>query len=122
METFRDLRNILLRHKIKVFTEHKNLTYEKIDSASHRIQGCKRLMQEFGVTRLYIKGEANIVAYDFIWIPMVHHSHKLSDTTMEEDTCELMCMDLLLISDNTDCFSLDIENISFLYAPQIMEA
>ena len=41
---------------------------------------------------------------------------------MEEDTCELMCMDLLLISDNTDCFSLDIENISLPCAPQIMEA
>ena len=40
---------------------------------------------------------------------------------MEEDTCELLCLDSLFIYDNTDCFSLDIEDISFPLAPQIVE-
>ena len=40
---------------------------------------------------------------------------------MEKDTCELLCLDLLLISDNTDCFPLEIEEISFTLAPQIVE-
>ena len=31
-------------------------------------------------------------------------------------------MDLVLISDNIDCFSLDIEEVSFPLAPQIVEA
>ena len=53
---------------------------------------------------------------------MVHHAHKLADATMEEDTCELLCLDLLFISDKTDCFSLDIEEISFMLAPHIVEA
>ena len=53
---------------------------------------------------------------------MVRHSHKLADTIMEEDTCELLCLELLFISDNTYCLSLDIKKISFSLAPQIVEA
>ena len=53
---------------------------------------------------------------------MVHHTHKLTYNTLEEDTCELLCLDLLFIYDNTDCFSLNIEDISFPLAPQIVEA
>ena len=57
---------------------------------------------------LYIKVEDNVVADDFIRIPMAHHYHILEDITMEEYTCELLCLDSLFVSDNTDCFSLDI--------------
>ena len=58
-------------------------------------------MQEFVMILLYIKGEANVVANDFSRLPMANNAHKLEDTTMEEYTCEIMCQDLLLISDNT---------------------
>ena len=53
---------------------------------------------------------------------MAHHTHELADTTLKEDTCELLGLDLLFISDNIDCFSIDIEYISFPLSPQIMEA
>ena len=52
---------------------------------------------------------------------MLHHTHKLADTESEEDTYVLLCMDSLLIYDNTDCFSLNIEEISFPLAPRILE-
>ena len=42
---------------------------------------------------------------------MVHHAHKLENTTLEQDTYELLCLDLLLISDNSDSFSPDTEEI-----------
>ena len=42
---------------------------------------------------LHIKEEANIDANEFIRIPMAHHAHKLADTTLEEHTCKLMCLD-----------------------------
>ena len=102
--------------------EHKDLTYEIIESAYQRVQHRKSLIQEFGVTLSYIKREASIAANAFILIPMVHRTHKLLDTTIEEDTCEILCLGLLLISGNTDCLYLDIEEISFLLAPHIMEA
>ena len=40
---------------------------------------------------------------------------------MEEYICELLFLDSLLIYDNTDFFSLDIEEISFPLAPQNVE-
>ena len=122
METLKESRRILLRHEIEVFTDHNNLTYETIESATQRIQLWKSLIHEFGVTLLYIKVEANVVADDFRRIPMAHHADKLADTTMEEDTCEILYLDSLLISNNTECFYLDIEDISFPLAPQSMEA
>ena len=53
---------------------------------------------------------------------MAHHAHKLADTNLEEDNCEIMCLDLLLLSDNTDFFSLYMEYVSFLLAPHIVES
>ena len=88
--------------------DHKNLNYETIESASHRSQRWKILIQEFGVNLIYIKGEANVFSDAFIRIPMAHHAHKLAGTTLEEDTYELLCLDSLFISDNIYCFSLDI--------------
>ena len=60
------------------------------------------------MTLFYIKIEYNVVADTFIQITMAHRAHKLADTTPEEDTCDIMCMDLLFVYDKTDCFSLDI--------------
>ena len=108
VETIKEFQNTLLGHKIEVFTKNKNLTYETTESASQRVQLWKSLIQEFGVTLLYIKGESNVVTDAFSRLPMAHHAHKLADTTLEEDTCELPCLDSLFISDNTDCLSLNI--------------
>ena len=63
-----------------------------------------------------------MVADAFIRILMAHQTHKLVDTTMEEDACDILCLDSLFIYDNTDCLSPDIEDISFPLAPQIVEA
>ena len=90
METLKYFRNILLVHKIGVFTDHNNLTYETIETASQHVHRWNIIMQEFGVTLIYIKGEANVVSDDFIWLPIAHHDNKLADTTMEEDTPELL--------------------------------
>ena len=73
------------------------------------------------MTLLYIKGEDNLVYDNFSRITMAHHARKLADTTIEGYTCELLCVDSLFIYDNTDYFSLDIEEISFLLAPHIVK-
>ena len=122
VENFKEFQNTLLGHKIEVFTDHNNLTYETIESASQRVQSWKSLIQEFGVALLYIKGEANIVADVFKWIPITYYAHKLADKTLEEDTCELLCLNSWFISDNTDCFSVNIEEISFLLDDHIVKA
>ena len=111
MEALKEFQNILLGYKIEAFTDHKNFTFETIESASQRVQLWKSLIQEFGVTLLYIKGVDNLVADTFSSITMAHKAYRLVDTTMEEDTCELLCLDSLFISDDIYCFYLDIEDI-----------
>ena len=105
-----------------MLTDHNNLTYEIIESTYQSVQIWKSLTQGFGVTLIYINGEANVVSDAFSHIPMVHHDHKLADANMEENTCDILCLDSLFIYDNTYCFSLDIYDISFPLAPQIVEA
>ena len=83
LETLKEFRNILLGHEIEFLTDHKNLSYETIYSASRCVQLWKIRIQESGVTLLYIKVEANVVADSFIQIPMVHHAHKLADKALE---------------------------------------
>ena len=53
---------------------------------------------------------------------MSHHAHKSADTTLEEDTWEIMCLDSLYTYNNTDYFYLDKEEIYFLLPPQNMES
>ena len=44
VETLKYFQNILLGHKIGVFMDHKNITYETIDSAYQHIQIWKSLI------------------------------------------------------------------------------
>jgi hypothetical protein len=61
VERLKTFRNILLGHKIEVFTEHKNLTYQQFNT--EQVMQWRLLLEEFGPTvRIYIKGKHNIVA------------------------------------------------------------
>ena len=73
------------------------------------------------MTLIYIKGEANVGTYVFSRILMVHHTHKLVYIDLEEEICGILCLGSLFVSDNTDYYSLDIEDIPFLLAPHILE-
>ena len=72
METLKGFWTILLGQEIEVFTDHKNITFEAIYSASQRVQLWKSLIQEFRVTIIFIKGEASVVDDAFSQIPMAH--------------------------------------------------
>ena len=60
VETLKEFRNILLGHKIKVYTDHENLTYKQFNSS--RVMRWRLLIEEFGPELEYIKGQKNIVA------------------------------------------------------------
>ena len=60
VECLKTFRNILLGHKIEVITDHKNLTYQQFNT--ERVMRWRLLLEEFGPTLTYIKGEHNIVA------------------------------------------------------------
>ena len=49
-------------HKIKIFTDHKNLTEDALGYTSERVLRWRLLMKEFGPEIEYIKGKHNSVA------------------------------------------------------------
>ena len=60
VETLKEFRNILLGQSIRVYTDHKNLTYKEFNT--ERVMRWRLLIEEFGPELIYIKGETNIVA------------------------------------------------------------
>ena len=60
VETLKEYRNILLGQRLKVYTDHKNLTYSQFNS--NRVHRWRLFLEEFGVNLRYIKGKANVAA------------------------------------------------------------
>ena len=60
VETLKEFKNILLGQDIKVFTDHKNLTYKTHNST--RVMRWRLTIEEFGPELIYIPGNKNIVA------------------------------------------------------------
>ena len=60
VETLKEFRNILLGQKIRVYTDHKNLTYKNFNTA--RVLRWRLVLEEYGPELVYVKGEHNVVA------------------------------------------------------------
>ena len=60
VETLKEFRNILLGHEIRVYTDHKNLTYKTQNT--ERVMRWRLLIEEFSPDLVYLQGEKNIVA------------------------------------------------------------
>jgi RNase H-like domain found in reverse transcriptase len=54
VETLKEFRNILLGHHIRVYTDHKNLTYKFFNT--ERVMRWRLILEEFGPDLHYIKG------------------------------------------------------------------
>ncbi len=60
VETLKEFKNILLGQEIKVYTDHKNLTFKQFNT--ERVMRWRLLLEEYGPEFEYIKGENNVVA------------------------------------------------------------
>ena len=60
VETLKEFKNILLGQQIRIFTDHKNLTYKTHNSS--RVMRWRLTIEEFSPELIYIPGETNIVA------------------------------------------------------------
>jgi hypothetical protein len=60
VETLKEFRNILLGHRIKVYTDHKNLTF--VNFNTERVMRWRLILEEYAPELIYLKGEHNIVA------------------------------------------------------------
>ena len=62
VETLRTFRSMLLGAKIKVYTDHKNLTHTLSSFTTQRVMRWRLLLEEFGPEFAYKKGSENVVA------------------------------------------------------------
>jgi RNA recognition motif-containing protein len=60
VETLKEFKNILLGHRIKIYTDHKNLTY--VNFKTERVMRWRLIIEEYSPELIYVKGETNIVA------------------------------------------------------------
>jgi hypothetical protein len=60
VETLKEFRNILMGQKIKVHTDHENLTYKNFNS--DRVMKWRLYIEEYSPDLQYIKGTHNVVA------------------------------------------------------------
>lgn len=56
-ETLKEYLNILFGHEIIVYTDHKTIVHETVLLSSDRIMRWRLLLEEYGPTFKYIKGE-----------------------------------------------------------------
>ena len=68
VETLKEFRNILLGHKIVVWTDHKNLTCKNFNT--ERVMRWRLVLEEYGPELRYIKGESNTVADSLSRLPI----------------------------------------------------
>ena len=89
VETLKEFRNILLGHKIVVHTDHKNLTCKNFNT--ERVMRWRLILEEYGPTLEYIKGERNVVADALSRLDMIKEPHQDPTNQMESDnqSCEL---------------------------------
>ena len=62
VETLKKFHNMLLGQVIKIWTDHKNLTYDDTDFSSDRIIRQRLTIEELGATINFISGVNNEVA------------------------------------------------------------
>jgi RNase H-like domain found in reverse transcriptase len=54
VETLQEYRTILLGHIIKIYTDHKNLTFDNF--TTDRVRRWRLIVEEYGPDIIYIKG------------------------------------------------------------------
>ncbi len=68
VETLKEFRNILLGQKIRVYTDHQNLTYKNFNT--ERVMRWRLILEEYGPELHYIKGTHNVVADALSRLPL----------------------------------------------------
>jgi hypothetical protein len=91
VETLKTFRTMLLGQVIIIYTDHKNLTFDKF--ASDRVARWRLYVKEYGPELRYVPGENNVVADALSRLPMTAEA-LLPPSVLEESLPELMDLNL----------------------------
>ena len=69
VEVLREYRTILLGHIIKIYTDHKNLTFANF--TTDRVTRWRLIVEEYGPQIIYLPGKTNIIANALSRLPKV---------------------------------------------------
>ncbi len=62
VETLKEFKGMLWGQRIKVYTDHKNLTWNALGLTSDRVYRWRLILEEYGPEIVYIKGIHNTIA------------------------------------------------------------
>ena len=82
VELLKEYRNILYGHKIRVYTDHKNITQPNI--SSQRIMRWRTIMEEYGIELIYLKGTHNVAADALSRLPRKNSDEESNAIELEE--------------------------------------
>ena len=106
VETLKEFRNILLGQQIRVYTDHKNLTYKQFNT--DRVMRWRLIIEEFSPELVYVQGESNIVADALSRLEIINDVDYNFSVTQKLDS---FYADLFNLSGDTDVNPITYKNI-----------
>ena len=92
VETLKEFRNILFGHQIKIYTDHKNLTFK--DFTTERVLRWRLLVEEFSPDTVYLKGKDNIIADALSRMNIAYNPYKETETYDSYEMAEAFSEDI----------------------------
>ena len=117
VETLKEYRNILLGQTIRVYTDHKNLTFANFNT--ERVMRWRLLLEEYGPELIYKPGELNVAADALSRLDLLSPTKKVTITrtgrsflSFRQANASLLGFDKTDAAD--DAFPLSYKRISYL--------
>ena len=96
VETLKEFRNILLGQQIRIYTDHKNLTYKEFNT--DRVMQWQLILEEYGPELEYLEGKKNTVADAMSRLPKLNEE-LIEKTTPGNPEYEMMLAELAALDD-----------------------
>ena len=98
-ESLKHFRHILLGNEIKVYTNHKNITYAGTNFNSDHWLHQRLLVEEYSAELIFVAGNINVVADDISWLDFeISHETKEQCLLLTETDRSTPLFDLQLIT------------------------
>ena len=97
VETLKEFRTILLGQKLKIFTDHKNLTFTKFNT--ERVMRWRMVLEEYHPELIYLKGKHNVVADALSRLDLIPENGEILATQENEMPMDIYPLKMSLIRD-----------------------